>query len=210
VLVRWRDWLQNGFDTAGIPESQRRELFLDHSSIGRERFNGRAAELLAPQLVDRGRAGSVLQSDSSASWGLSPSHAKKCKPKDEFADECCREALLRSRHVHVDPYGRIVPGTCAGIVLGVAGNGVTVADVWRQLNENWASRPVVGSLVRGGPMALLEETLRSSKMEYSSGEYAGKCHLCWQTRRLLASLGRYPLELPIDNDAGKKSSKVDA
>jgi hypothetical protein len=153
VQVRWADWLEAGYDTDKLSASQRRDIFVRYASDGRDRMNGRAGDLLAPHL--------------------------QCKVADEFVDMNCREALLRSRHVHIDGSGRVTPGTCAGIVLGTIGP-QSVAELWKHLDAGITERPILAALVERGPVGLLDEA-RDTGYELRSG-YAGKCHLCWEVR----------------------------
>ena len=166
VQVRWRDWLEDGFDTGSLSPADREQVFLRFAAGRRDRMNGRAAMRLAGRLV--------------------------LKPLLPLSDSPCREPLLRSRHVHVDPAGRIMPGTCAGILLGRCG-GQSVADEWRRLAADHASRAIVGPLARGGPAALLEAA-RAAGFQPRDG-YAGKCHLCWDIRRFLAGKGLHGEEI---------------
>ena len=166
VRVRWADWLADGFDTDRLGAPERTALFAGYAAAGRDRLTGRAADLLAPYL--------------------------SLAPAETFADSPCREALLRSRHVHVDPEGRIMPGTCAGIVLGRAGP-ETVADVWRRLDADHAGRPLVGALARAGPVGLLPRAVQAGFRARDG--YAAKCHLCWDIRRFLASAAQDETEL---------------
>jgi hypothetical protein len=92
----------------------------------------------------------------------------------------------------VDPGGLIMPGTCAGIVLGRCG-ARTPADVWRELDAGLTARPVVAALAEGGPAALLAEAVAAG-MTPREG-YAGKCHLCWDVRRFLARGGLHADEI---------------
>ncbi len=167
VQVRWRDWLADGFDTDELSESQRAEVFAEYAGGGRDRINGRAVETLTGPLIRK-------------SWR-------------EYADMNCRQALLRSRHVHVDAAGRLMPGTCAGIVLGVSDTGRDVASLWSKLDSDHAHRPVVGALASGGPALLAERAIESGFVPQA--EYAGKCHLCWDTRRWLVGRSMYEAEL---------------
>ena len=167
VQVRWRDWLADGFDTSDISPGERTALFARCAAGGRDRMNGRAAEQLAP-LVPR-------------------------RPVETLAHLSCRDALLRSRHVHVDPLGLVMPGTCAGIVLGRCGQG-SVGDIWRRLDADHADRPIVGTLARAGPVGLLAEAEQLGFRQRPDG-YAGKCHLCWELRRFFASRSRHADEL---------------
>jgi len=158
VQVRWMDWLRDGFDTDKLSPGRRTEIFSQYASGGRDRFNGRAVSMLAENLL--------------------------CKSVRELDDNPCKESLLRSRHVHVDPAGRIMPGTCAGIVLGTADEEKDVATIWRRLDDEHGDRPILSVLAERGPVGLLEMA-RSEGFEPREG-YAGKCHLCWDIRRHLA------------------------
>lgn len=166
VLVRWRDWLADGCDTADMDAPRRAELFARYASGGRDRLGGRAAEQIAPMLSS--------------------------SPPASFADSSCREALLRSRHVHVDPAGRIMPGTCAGIVLATLGP-ASVTQAWQALAADHAGRPIVGTLATHGPVGLAEQAARAGFVPAPA--YAGKCHLCWDVRRWLAAAGLHGQEL---------------
>jgi len=166
VQVRWRDWLADGFDTDRVGGPQRAELFARHAAFGRDRLNGRAAWELAPLL--------------------------QLKPPEEFTDNPCAERLLRSRHVHIDPLGVVMPGTCAGIVLGHAG-AESIGDIWQRLAEDHASRPVVGALAGRGPAGLVERARKSGFVPRRG--YAGKCHLCWDVRRYLVDKAEFSAEL---------------
>ena len=166
VQVRWRDWLADGTDTDRLDDDSRRSLFARYALGRRERMNGRAAEKLAPSL--------------------------QLKPWKSFADNCCRESLLRSRHVHVGPEGRIAPGTCAGIVLGDAAT-EPVDAIWRRLDRDHADRPIVGTLSRWGPVGLMDAA-RGNGFQPQAG-YASKCHLCWALRSFLAAQALHEDEL---------------
>ena len=167
VQVRWRDWLTDGFDTDSLSPQAREDAFVKYASTGRDRINGRAAETLAPHL--------------------------SCKSWREYADTNCQEAVLRSRHVHVDPAGRLMPGTCAGIVFGRCDTGRDVPSLWAKLQEDHAGRPVVATLASGGPAALAARAVESGFVPRAG--YAGKCHLCWDVRRWLAGRGMHQAEL---------------
>ncbi len=163
VQVRWRDWLENGSDTAGLTSDEVGEIFARYAAGNRERLNGRAARELAAYFPHK-------------------SHL-------DFADNPCREALLRSRHVHVGPGGLIMPGTCGGIVLGRADN-QSIEEIWRGSAESWSQKPVLAALSCKGPVGLfgLAEAAGFSFAPDSRG-YAGKCHLCWEIRRHMVASG---------------------
>jgi len=167
VQVRWRDWLARGADTDSLSRHAREKAFAKYAAGGRDRLNGRAAQTLAPHLP--------------------------CKSWREYADTNCRQAVLRSRHVHVDPAGRLMPGTCAGIVLGRSDTGRDLPELWAKLYEDHAGRPVVGALASGGPAALAARAVESGFAPRPG--YADKCHLCWDTRRWLVEQGMHEAEL---------------
>lgn len=165
VQVRWRDWLAEGFDTDKITPVERSDLFARYADGGRDRLNGRAADLLAPHLP--------------------------AKEMEAFKGNHCREPLLRGRHVHIDPAGQVMPGVCAGISLGDASK-CSIPELWHRLVRDHSSRPVVGTLAREGPFGLAQEAICQG---FAPGRYAGKCHLCWSVRRFLAGRGLHREEL---------------
>lgn len=174
VQVRWRDWLESGADTGGLDESTRMKLFARYGREGRDRLAGRAGGLLAGAINDR-------------------SGQEDCKKFTDFADIYCMEPLLRSRHVHIDGSGRVLAGTCAGIVLGNASEGI--ARLWRRLREDHDARPIVGELTRRGPAGLAERISSEDHGFVPRSGYFSKCELCWHVRSYLASQSRYGDEL---------------
>ena len=166
VQVRWRDWLESGCDTQDLAPGERAELFARYAQQGRERYNGRAADEIA---------------------GFLP-----IKPVEDLSDSPCSESLLRGRHVHIDADLRVMPGTCAGIVLGRCGP-QTVGEIWQRLNDNFHRRPIVGTLGRLGPAGLVPEAVAAGFTPRQG--YAGKCHLCWDIRRFWSRVGGHGDEL---------------
>jgi MoaA/NifB/PqqE/SkfB family radical SAM enzyme len=160
VQVRWRDWLERGCDTSALSERARVHAFTAYARGGRDRWSGRAAEALAPRM--------------------------QLKSLKEVDDKPCREALLRSKHVHIDPAGRVMPGTCNGILVGQAGRR-PLEEIWRRLSADHAGRTVVGILSARGPKGLLD--LAESDGYVQRTGYAGKCHLCWDVRSFLVGRG---------------------
>ncbi len=169
VRVRWWDWLRGGYDTGELSDSERQRCFGRYLRLGRERLNGRAADRL-PGLIKRNRA-------------------------TQYADKRCGESLLRGKGVHVGPGGWVVPGTCAGIVLGSARR-ERIGARWRRRGEDHADRPIVGTLVRAGPMGLVR--LAESHGLSRPSACAGACGLCWLARTFLWRRGLYREELAPD------------
>ncbi len=173
VQVRWQRWLETGCDLAEFSVEERNRLFVNWLIDGRDRHNGRAAEMLAGMLTES------LQSP------------------EAFAGLNCSEGLLRGKQIHVDPTGCIMPGVCAGLMLGRA-DVKPIADIWRDIYdfaENLQSeparqgeledqrRPVLSALASGGPYCLMKLAQREGFVP--SAGYASKCHLCWSVRNFL-------------------------
>ncbi|MCD6364394.1 MAG: 4Fe-4S cluster-binding domain-containing protein, partial [Planctomycetes bacterium] len=163
VRVRWRKWLEEGFDTNKLSDDQRRELFASASTAGRDRFVGRAARELAPHLSYR--------------------------PWPDFSDMPCRDSLLRSKHVHIGPEGMVMPGTCAGITLGSAAD-QGIADIRQNLIERHGEIPLLAALTEHGPTALLDMSETAGFVPRAA--YASKCHLCWDIRTHLVRQRKFP------------------
>ena len=166
VQVRWPDWLADGCDTGELSQSQRELFFAEYAAKKRDRLCGRGALQLGKSI--------------------------QLKSAEEFDDNPCREPLLRSKSVHADPAGRLVPGTCAGITVGTVG-AESVMQLWERLADDHAERPIVGRLARRGPVALLREALQTG-FQPADG-YADKCQLCWSLRGHLARHGLHSAEL---------------
>jgi hypothetical protein len=111
------------------------------------------------------------------------------RPAEAFAGLRCKKALLKSRHVHVDPYGNVFPGVCSGIVLGNARQ-EPLDRMWARLQRQWVDNPVLQTLVRGGPVALMKTACEAGYQPRGQG-YASKCHLCTHVRQWLFLRGSF-------------------
>ena len=104
------------------------------------------------------------------------------RPWTEFT-ECPDEDFSNPGRVHLDAYGNLQ--TCQGIVMG---------NLWqRPLKEIVAdydphSHPIIGPLMEGGPVALVERY----DLPHEDA-YIDACHLCYLMRDALRS--RFPAEL---------------
>jgi hypothetical protein len=160
VKVRWPEELQQPTGPPP-PEGNRGDAFRQAQDRHRERLTGRAAFELAPVLPRR--------------------------PARSFAGMRCKRAILKSRHVHIDPYGHIFPGVCSGIILGNAGR-EPVDQVWKRIASDWQEDPLLAALVKGGPSALMQLVIEDGYEPLTDG-YAGKCHLCTHVRQWLFEHG---------------------
>lgn len=169
VQVRWDVFLNSSnplsFDLDHSSDSDRKSL-AEWISARHERLTGRAGEALAPHL---------------------PLH-----PVESFRGKNCREGLMRGKHVHIFPQGHIFPGVCAGIVLGCAAE-MSISEIREKLKSEYSGRPVLGALVRGGPVELMD--LAKVYGFCPDPGYATQCHLCWKIRKFLADTGGFSDEL---------------
>ena len=159
VIVRWWDFFQHPLYTRRLSRTERRQAFRAAFERHKDRLTGRAAEEVAPLLP--------------------------CRPAVAFQGEICAAEVLRSKHVHIDPWGHVFPGTCSGIILGRAGDARgTVEDIWHELAANWRRHPVLDAVVDGGSYELLQRAKPLGYRELEGG-YADKCHLCTHIRQFL-------------------------
>lgn len=161
VRIRWRDFFADPVDLSGLDQENCREFFRRAWQQHHDRLSGRAGRMIGP-LLD-------------------------LHPAQSFADQNCCRSILGSRHVHIDPWGNVFPGVCAGVVLGNARE-KPLARIWADLAET--EDEVLVALVESGPFGLLSI---AEKLGYRPCEegFADKCHLCWQVRSFLARSGEF-------------------
>lgn len=96
------------------------------------------------------------------------------KPWHEFT-KCPYENFVQQERVHLDPFGYV--HVCQGISIGNAWQ----KPFSRIIEEyNPYENPVLEPLVRGGPVALVEQHGLPCE-----GDYADACHLCYAARLML-------------------------
>lgn len=177
VIVRWWDFYNEPVIVRGWSPPEKSRAYRQALEGHRDRMSGRAAARLAPLLT--------------------------CRPAEAYRGENCVRAVLRSRHVHIDPYGNVFPGTCGGIILGriplaetpaagglesAAAEETAVERVWRDVADNWREHPVVSAVVAGGSYELMQRVKPLGYVERPEG-YADKCHLCSHVRQWLVERG---------------------
>lgn len=163
VQVRWRDFAANPVLVGDMDESDRMAAFRQALSQRPERMLGRAAEELA---------------------SLFPSRSY-----EHFADKNCIRTLLGARHVHVDGAGNVFLGTCIGLIVGnlLRDTDAGLDTLWRQFD--YRCHPIVSVLAEKGPAGLLE-LARPLGYQPRVG-YASRCHLCYDIRHYLHTMGEY-------------------
>ena len=165
VRVRFWEFFHNPIDVMKLTEEEKLEVFHDELKQRPERIVGRAANALA-RFVKR-------------------------RPVDAFTDTDCERSIMRTRHIHLDPYGNIFPSGCSGLILANAKE-----QRLSRIHETfeYQSHPVLKTLVERGPVPLLEEAIQHGFQDDGEG-YATKCHLCFVARTFLWKQGLYPDEI---------------
>lgn len=89
---------------------------------------------------------------------------------------CPHEDLLSPERVHVDAYGNV--HLCQGLSIGNIWD-TPLPDLVRDYDAH--NHPIVGPLLRGGPICLATEHGLAV-----SDSYVDECHLCYTARKLLS------------------------
>jgi hypothetical protein len=111
------------------------------------------------------------------------------KSRENFVT-CPYEDLREPGRMHLDPLGNL--HICQGIVIGNLFE-KQLAEICQEYDPQ--THPVVGPLLRGGPLALAETY--NLVTEYA---YADACNMCYQVRKELRP--RFPSELAPDQMYG--------
>lgn len=96
-----------------------------------------------------------------------------------FQGASCYQDLSGTTHFHIDPFGNLFTGLCAGIVAG------NVDDLHPEITRE--ERPVFYTLCAGGPYALMEEAKQRYEYQENARDYISKCDLCIDVRKHLRS-----------------------
>ncbi|MGD2144186.1 MAG: radical SAM protein [Anaerolineae bacterium] len=105
------------------------------------------------------------------------------RPAEHFSSTSCLRELIRDWHVHIDNYGNYVPGYCAGLSLGQAGDldalcaGVHLDDL-----------PALNALLTD--LQALLDLGKEFGYQQKDG-YVSRCHLCVDVRKHLAGSGDF-------------------
>jgi MoaA/NifB/PqqE/SkfB family radical SAM enzyme len=157
VRVRWWDFFKQPVETHKLDQTARIRAYAGALARHKDRLTGRAADRLA-ELLPR-------------------------YPAEHFRGQNCVREILRSRHVHIDPYGNVFPGVCNGIILGNALK-QPPEELWESVAANWREHPVVSAVVSGSSHELMQRAKLLGYRELEGG-YANKCHLCHHVRQFL-------------------------
>lgn len=115
------------------------------------------------------------------------------RPVSSFRGANCRREILYAHHSHFDLYGNYISWFCGGLRVGD----------WHELpgllSDYQAGRypPLIATLVESGPHGLYEMACREYGYTLKEDGYVGKCHLCVDVRRHLATHGNFDELQPI-------------
>lgn len=161
VVVRRSHFARHQVDARRMTDPEKAALFERAAQRYADRLTGRAADRLA----------SFFQRF----------------PAEHFSGRSCEKEILRSRHVHIDPFGNVFPGVCAGILFGNARQ-TPLDELWEEVARNWRENPVLDAVVTGGSAELARRATALGFRELPEG-YASKCHLCSHVRQFLVERG---------------------
>jgi len=161
VRIGPRDFFEDPIDVMGMDEREKSELFRSIIDSRPMRMIGRAAHSLS-HLVER-------------------------HPKERFANARCGRKLLWKKTIHIDPHGNVFPSVCAGIAIGN-----TMKTPLSKIYEDFdiRDRPMVQTLVKRGPLPLMEEAIQAGFADKKEG-YSSKCNLCYEARSFFWKTGMY-------------------
>jgi hypothetical protein len=105
-------------------------------------------------------------------------------PASHFRGGNCAAELTSPHHGHVDLYGNVITGLCAGLSVGNGRNLGALAS-----GTDLTTRPVLRRLQEGGAGALADFASSGYGFREDPEGYIAKCHLCLDVRRHLARSG---------------------
>jgi MoaA/NifB/PqqE/SkfB family radical SAM enzyme len=165
VHVRFWEFYNDPVFVTDCTEEQKNSIFREQLKRGTERMCGRAVQKLA--------------------------HLLPCFPPEKFANNSCANPILKSKHIHIDPYGNVFPLTCAGLNLGNAKK-QKLSSIYEEFN--YLEHPLLKILLEEGVIPIMKEAEKHGFRIDDRG-YADKCHLCFEVRRFLFLKGLYPDEI---------------
>ncbi len=105
-------------------------------------------------------------------------------PAAHFSEGNCAAELTSPHHGHVDLYGNVITGLCAGLTVG---NGLNLADL--SAGTDLSDRPVLSLLMAEGVGGLAAFASSRHGFQEDPEGYIAKCHLCLDIRRHLVRTG---------------------
>jgi len=135
------------------------------------------------QLINKIQPQSILRYIELLPMGRTPyklGYLYEKYPAPYFFNHNCIQELTRNWHTHIDNYLNYVPGFCAGLSLGKAGN---LSGLFEGINL--AGKPILKALTQS--IKSLYEIGKSFGYKDLSEGYISKCHLCTDIRKHLVN-----------------------
>ena len=125
-------------------------------------------------------------------YGLTPGgrvpdalrHCYAAAPAQSFRGDRCERELLSTTHFHIDHFGNLFTGLCAGIAPGDGEN------LHPPISED--TFPVFCQLCEEGPFGLMQMAADEFGYVPRDDGYISKCDLCFDIRRTLRTTGTFP------------------
>lgn len=112
----------------------------------------------------------------------------KKAPASSYEEESCVGDLMSTSHFHIDNYGNLFTGCCAGIVVGKTGN------LHPEISKT--DHPVFCKVCEEGPVGLMKMAESECGYKQRPDGYISKCDLCLHVRAALCETGNYPELIP--------------
>lgn len=124
------------------------------------------------QVIPNGRAVEALRSS------YTPREASS------FRDASCMRDLTNTTHFHIDHYGDLFTGLCAGLAPA------TIDELHPEITER--SHPVFHRLAVEGPYGLMRIAVDAHGYRERKEGYVSRCDLCMDVRGTLQRTGEFP------------------
>ncbi|MHC4943807.1 MAG: radical SAM protein [Planctomycetota bacterium] len=118
--------------------------------------------------------------------GRVPAALRQCyQPQSAaaFRTVRCLGQLTSTSHFHIDPYGNLFTGLCAGIVAA------DVDNLHPEISES--THPVFSTLCSGGPYGLMQQVVEEFGYEEKPEGYISECDLCLDVRTFMRSRKKF-------------------
>jgi hypothetical protein len=125
--------------------------------------------------------------------GRAPEALRKCyqpRPPEAFRRDLCHSELFSTTHFHIDLYGNLFTGFCAGLAAG------TVDELHPEITPE--RFPLSHTLSEKGPCGLVDLAIREHRFTPRQDGYASKCDLCYDVRQYLHETGGFEELRPGD------------
>ncbi len=125
--------------------------------------------------------------------GRAPEALRNCyerRPPEAFRHDRCNGELFSATHFHIDLYGNLFTGFCAGLAAG------TVDELHPEITPE--RFPLTNTLCEKGPYGLSDLAIHEHGFTPRQDGYVSKCDLCYNVRQYLHETGSFEELRPAD------------